>query len=186
MRSALREACKSGLSLFLALTLVTTITPPPVMAQQGGTIRNGTTSAPAGIVLPGFLFEPEVPLASLKEVPIWNELEQLLDNPYNVALCSALPASVEPLVRNTPGTTSIAGSPPPLAFPAYCTTSAVVRRAGFGVSLPPLMMHPLNYNATTGEEMRLLNLAYPGGNWVVPGPLLRCGSAPGTTQLPPG
>src|SRR6185437_16088756 len=154
MRPALRQACKSGLSLFLALTLVITITPPPLNAQSpGGTIKNGSTSAPPGIVVPGFLFEPEAPLISLKEVPTWNELEQLLDNPYNVALCSSLPASVDPLVRNTPGTTSIAGSPPPLAFPAYCTTSAVVRRAGFGVELPPFQMHPLNYNATTGEEM---------------------------------
>src|SRR4029434_9345965 len=100
MRIALREACKSGIALFLALTLVVTITPPSVMAQQGGTIKNGSTSAPAGIVVPGFLFEPEVPLNSLKTVPIWNELEQLLDNPYNVALCSALPASIDPLVRN--------------------------------------------------------------------------------------
>ena len=115
MRPALRQACKSGLSLFLALTLVITITPPPLNAQSpGGTIKNGSTSAPEGIVLPGFLFEPEVPLNSLKTVPIWNEMEQLLDNPYNVALCSALPASVDPLVRNTPGTTFISGSPPPL------------------------------------------------------------------------
>jgi hypothetical protein len=104
MRAALRQACKSGLSLFLALTLVITITPPPLNAQSpGGTIKNGSTSAPPGIVVPGFLFEPEVPLMSLKEVPTWNELEQLLDNPYNVALCSSLPASVDPLVRNTPG-----------------------------------------------------------------------------------
>jgi len=182
-RSALREACKSGLSLFLALTLVITITPPPVMAQQGGTTKNGSNSAPAGIVVPGFLFEPEVPLNSLKTVPTWNEMEQLLDNPYNVSLCSALPASIDPLVRNTPGTTQIAGSPPPLAFPAYCTTSAVVRRAGFGVTLPPFMMHPLNYNATTGEEMRLLNPAYPGGNWVVAGELLQCGSAEANADI---
>src|SRR3954468_20275678 len=135
MRAALRQACKSGLSLFLALTLVITITPPPLNAQSpGGTIKNGSTSAPPGIVLPGFLFEPEVPLNSLKTVPIWNEMEQLLDNPYNVALCSALPTSVDPLVRNTPGTTFILGSPPPLPFPAYCTTGAVIRRAGFGIS----------------------------------------------------
>jgi cytochrome c peroxidase len=184
MRAALRQACKSGLSLFLALTLVITITPPPLNAQSpGGTIKNGSTSAPPGIVLPGFLFEPEVPLNSLKTVPIWNEMEQLLDNPYNVALCSALPTSVDPLVRNTPGTTFILGSPPPLPFPAYCTTGAVIRRAGFGISLPPLMMHPLNYNATTGEEMRLLNPAYPGGNWVVPGELLQCGSSAANADI---
>ena len=36
MRSALRQACKSGLSLFLALTLVVTITPPPLNARVAG------------------------------------------------------------------------------------------------------------------------------------------------------
>lgn len=146
-------------------------------AGPGDTITNGSVSAPPGIVVPGFLFEPEVPLNSLKTIPIWNELEQLLDNPYNVALCSALPTTVDPLVRGTPGTTQITGSPPPLAFPAYCTTSSVLRRPSFGgVTLPPLMMHPLNYNTPTGEEMRLLNPDYPGGNWVVPSDLLQCGS----------
>ena len=123
------------------------------------------------------------PFSTYPFTPTWNEMEQLLDNPYNVSLCSALPASIDPLVRNTPGTTQIAGSPPPLAFPAYCTTSAVVRRAGFGVTLPPFMMHPLNYNATTGEEMRLLNPAYPGGNWVVAGELLQCGSAEANADI---
>ena len=70
MRSALRQACKSGLSLFLALTLVITITPPPrdcSVASPGGTIKNGSNSAPPGIVVPGFLFEPEVPLSFLKD-----------------------------------------------------------------------------------------------------------------------
>jgi len=45
--------------------------------------------------------------SALKTLPIWNEIEQMLDNPYNLALCSSLPASVDPLVRNTPGTTQI-------------------------------------------------------------------------------
>ena len=31
-----------------------------------------------------FAFEVESPLGSLKEVPIWDELEQMLDNPYAV------------------------------------------------------------------------------------------------------
>src|SRR5882762_9838796 len=188
MRALCSQPFKAGVTLcFLALTLAV-ISITPAMAQTGGTATNGSTSAPSGIMLPGFLFEPEVPLNSLKTTPIWNELEQLLDNPYNVALCSALPATgpnaVDPLVRNTPGTTQITGSPIPLAFPASCTTGAVIRSPTLGgVKLPPLMMHPLNYNATTGEEMRLLNPAYPGGNWVVPGELLQCGSAAANADI---
>src|SRR3990170_4498962 len=33
-----------------------------------------------------FAFEVESPLGSLKDVPIWDELEQMLDNPYAFAL----------------------------------------------------------------------------------------------------
>jgi cytochrome c peroxidase len=168
----------SGISS-LVVTILAGMAGQSATAATGDTILTGTVSAPPGIVVPGFLFEPEVPLNSLKTVPIWNELEQLLDNPYNVTLCSALPTTVDALTRGTPGTTQITGSPPPLVFPAYCSrvgANGVQRRPGFGVTLPPLMLHPLNYNATTGEEMRLLNPDYPGGRWVVPGDLLQCGS----------
>src|SRR5712691_3804052 len=43
--------------------------------------------------VPGFLFEPEVPISSLKGALTWNELEQLLDNPKrngSAVLCSRL------------------------------------------------------------------------------------------------
>ncbi|MDB4954921.1 MAG: Methylamine utilization protein mauG [Myxococcales bacterium] len=116
-------------------------------------IPNGTNT---GIVNSNFLFEPEVPMASLKYTPTWNEIEQLLDNPYRVTPCSAL-ISAPPLVRNTP--------PNEQNFPSYCTSTALVRRPGFGVTLPPFLIDPLNYNPTTGEEMRLLNPLYAGGEF---------------------
>jgi hypothetical protein len=55
-------------------------------AQVGSTSTNGSEIADANrnvglIPKNGFLFEPEVPLASLKTLPIWNEIEQMLDNP---------------------------------------------------------------------------------------------------------
>src|SRR5439155_15797610 len=142
MRTTLYKRYKVSLGLFLALALVFTLTPPPAMAAPGGTITNGsttgrvciggatagracTTNAQCGtggtctaqVPANGFLFEPEVPLNSLKNVPIWNDLEQLLDNPYNVVPCSSLsatpPAGMDPvvwgLIRNTPGTTQITG-----------------------------------------------------------------------------
>src|SRR3989442_8762964 len=134
-----------------AMTVLLAVTSPN--AQQGGTTLNGSVSAdPNGnlglVPKNGFLFEPEVPLASLKTVPIWNELEQLLDNPYNVALCSSLPLAVDELVRNTPGTTQITGSPTATIYPAYCTTAAVVRPPGVRVTVPPLLVLPLNFYHT--------------------------------------
>jgi cytochrome c peroxidase len=156
MRSALYEACKSGLALFLALTLVVTLTPPPVMAQGPGSIKtNGSSS---GIPAAGFLFEPEVPFTSLKNVPTWAELEQLLDNPYVVTLDPSTPGNDQ-------------------GFPSYRATG-VIRRPGFGVTLPSLLVHPLNYNTTTGEEMRLLNPKYPGGPFFVTNQLIE--GPPGT------
>ena len=55
-------------------------------AEVGSTSTNGSEIADANrnvglIPKNGFLFEPEVPLASLKTLPIWNEIEQMLDNP---------------------------------------------------------------------------------------------------------
>jgi cytochrome c peroxidase len=132
-------------------------------ARAQNIIRNGAASGPPGAIVPGFLFEPEVPMASLKAVPTWNELEQLLDDPYDVRLCSSLPASVPALIRNTPaaGNGVFPGNTPD--FPSYCTTAGFQRRPSFGVTLPPLILDPLNYNPTTGEEMRVMNRLYLGG-----------------------
>ncbi|HET8541872.1 MAG TPA: cytochrome c peroxidase [Anaeromyxobacter sp.] len=141
-----------------------------------GDAANTITNGSAQGLPPAFLFEPEVPLASLKQVPIWNELEQLLDNPYAMALCSAM-AGQPVLVQNTPGNEQ--------GFPAYCAT--ITRRAGFGVTLPPLLVHPLNYNTGSGEEMRLLNVNYPGGAFDVPAELVQCtvpNDPPGCPEIP--
>src|SRR5437016_5580753 len=53
--------------------------------------------------------DDNVRTARRPSAPIWNELEKL-DNPYQVVPCSALPATVDPLVQSTPGTRQIKGS----------------------------------------------------------------------------
>jgi cytochrome c peroxidase len=140
-----------AVTLCLALALPV-FTVAPAMAAPGGIITNGTST---GITTPGFLFEPEVPFDSLKSVPIWNELEQLLDNPYLV--------TPDP---STPGNDQ--------GFPSYRATG-VTRRPSFGVTLPALLVHPLNHNPTTGEEMRLLNPGFPGKDFAIPEELVQCG-----------
>jgi hypothetical protein len=52
---------------------------------RASSTANGTSSAPAGIINPGFLFEPEAPLNPLEPVPIFSELENLLDDRSNIA-----------------------------------------------------------------------------------------------------
>src|SRR6266545_1227635 len=167
-----------GLALTLCLALALPVfTVTPALGQAGGIITNGTTTQPnhiradsqaaAGIpgnffAAPGFLFEPESPYASLKSVPIWNDIEQLLDNPYAV--------TPDPI---TPGNFD--------GFPSYRST--IVRRPSFsapgatllnpGPPLPGFLVHPLNYNPTTGEAVRLPNSAYPGGPFDVPDELFQ-------------
>ena len=105
-------------------------------------------------------------LSTLKEVPIWDEVEQLLDDPYAIAL--------EP---------NVAGNYQ--YWPSYRSTQArrrsFVYRDGSGqpcapgsagcaeVPLAGHLVHPLNYNHMTGEELRLLNIDYLGGAWEVVG-----------------
>jgi hypothetical protein len=116
-----------------------------------------------------FAFEVESPLESLKETAIWNELEAMLDNPYQFVLDPSTGGNVQ-------------------GWPAYRVTqprrrSFVFRDAagnpcapGSGgcteVPLPPLLIHPLNYNHMTGRELRLLNIEYEGGQWIVPDQLV--------------
>jgi cytochrome c peroxidase len=127
----------------MLLTFALVLSTTPAAGQAGSTVKNGTSS---GIIAPGFLFEPEVPFTSLKNIPLWFELEQMLDNPYAFA--------PDP---TTPGNDQ--------GFPSYRTT--ITRRPGYGVTLPQFLVHPLNYNTTTGEEMRLLNPLFPQTNFNV-------------------
>jgi hypothetical protein len=124
----------------------------PARAVAGGVLQTGAASAPPGVILPAFLFEPEFPLTSLKQVPTWNEIEQMLDNPYALALDPATPGNDQ-------------------GFPSYRTT--INRRPAFGVTLPQLLVHPLNYNPNIGEEMRLLNPDFAGAAWQVPEELVQ-------------
>lgn len=171
--------------VFLGFTAIPAMAQPPcydasgnvtACAGLGGLRYNGTRTQPsyiradsiaaAGVPFnwfqaPGFLFEPETPYDTLKSVPQWNEIEQLLDNPYAVTLDPNTPGSFE-------------------GFPSYRST--IVRRPNItagttllnpGPALPGLLVHPLNYNPTTGEEMRLLNPAYPGGPFSIPDQLFQ-------------
>src|SRR5690348_16225 len=79
--------------LFLAFALIVVLSPSAAVAQQPTNFGSASgVSCPNGNVIcngsVNFLttelfFEPETPAQSLKEAPTtWNEIEQLLDNPY--------------------------------------------------------------------------------------------------------
>lgn len=172
-------------------------------SNPGGVINNGAATQPcfvapadqaaAGLpgqfltspglnfaLAPGFLFEPETPFASLKEVPTWNEIEQLLDNPYVVAYDPTTP----PNFQGFPSYRSIVCATP-------TSTGCLQRRPSFdtpgstlygnqGNPLPGLLTHALNYNPGTGKEMRLLNPGFPATSWIVPNQVFR----PSPTLLP--
>ena len=154
--SALTRSLAASLSITMAALPVT-----PALAAPGDIVTNGTTTinnTPTGVPIAtprGFAFEPEVPFTSLKHAPTWSELEQMLDNPYLVTNDPATPGNDQ-------------------GFPSY--RSNITRRPGFGVVLPQLLVHPLNYNTTIGEEMRLINPRYPGGTFNVIDELVQCSS----------
>jgi cytochrome c peroxidase len=149
-------------ALWVLLTLVVAVV--PATAQVSTACPAG---APAGAICNGarnglfteLFFEPETPPGSLKTTPIWNELEQLLDNPYAVTTVCNDAAGPVPGTREAEFGITVLPN-----WPSYCST--IVRRPSFsGVVLPPLLVHPLNYNPTTGVEMRLINSQYPGGGF---------------------
>jgi len=86
----------------------------------------GTITTPANPTELPVEIEVETGIASLKQAPLWKELVQLLDNPYTAQLIGNKLAP-----------------------------STVVRRPGFGVTMPPLNVWPLNYNFLTGQPMRI-------------------------------
>lgn len=123
-----------------------------------------TTPGQSSGVQPEFAFHPDIPFESLKQVPIWQETEQLLDNPYAIGACPA-DANGQPIAGNAQG------------YPARC--SAIQRRRSFlpagctydpSTGLPPcndallrpFLVHPLNYDPLTGEQMRLLRPSFAG------------------------
>ncbi len=109
-----------------------------------------------------FAFEVEGPVATLKEVPIWDELEQMLDNPYQFALDPTVEGNFQ-------------------GWPSYRLTqprrrSFIFRDANLEPCAPgsagcnevPLaghLIHPLNYNFQGGEELRILNIDFEGAEW---------------------
>ncbi|UHQ19041.1 hypothetical protein LVB87_12740 [Lysobacter sp. KIS68-7] len=135
-------------------------------------VASGTLLAAAGDIIvsptagiaPEFAFKADVPMQSLKDVPTWPEIEQMLDNPYAVGACPA-DGSGQASLGNGQG------------FAALCSTAA--RRRSFlphgctydpttglppcnDALLPRFAVHPLNYNPLTGEQLRVLDPAFPG------------------------
>jgi cytochrome c peroxidase len=144
-------------------------------AGKGSVICNGSIN----FLTTELFFEPETPAQGLKDTLVtWNEVEYLLDNPY-VTGGGGNNAVIGNVCRDGSG-------PQPLneqKFPSYCTpTTGVygtnIRRPDFGVThpvagsqtgaqaavagLPPLRVHPLNYNAPNGNEQRILNPNFAG------------------------
>jgi len=165
MRQSLRKACHVGLGLLIANILFIA----PAAAQYRGTV-SGPSVDNSGLIpfeQAYFAFEVEGPVGTLKEVPIWDEMEQMLDNPYLFALAPEVAGNFQ-------------------GWPSYRAT--VPRRRSFiyrdaagepcapgsaGCNEVPLaghVIHPLNYNYQGGEELRILNIDFGGAEWMVPNP----------------
>ncbi|KAF0219141.1 MAG: hypothetical protein FD174_2227 [Geobacteraceae bacterium] len=86
--------------------------------------------------------ETELGPGSLKQAPLWKETVQLLENPYAYI--------INPVTGRW--------------------TANIVRRPGFGVTMPPLNIHPLGLNFLTDQPLRL-RTSDGEISWDQPGPL---------------
>jgi cytochrome c peroxidase len=164
------RSAKSKLWTAFAIWALTVLMVTSPSAQNPGGITNNSGLIPFDQAF--FAFEVETPLGTLKETPIWDELEQMLDNPYQFVL--------DP---------TVAGNPQ--GWPSYRMTQprrrSFIFRDAAGAPCAPLsagctevplaghLIHPLNYNHSTGEELRVLNIEFAGAPWSVGGPLVQTG-----------
>jgi cytochrome c peroxidase len=142
----------------------------PALPQEGPVITAPTEVAPGIPIAPGFLFELENAPESLKEIPIWNEIEKMLDRPY--AFTSS------PVEGNPQGWPSYRSTLPRRRsfLPAGCDYNpATAPPPCNDALLEPFLIQPLNYNYMNGEELRLLNPDYEGGPFHIPSELVQCG-----------
>jgi len=124
-----------------------------------------------------FAFEVEGPVGTLKEVPVWDELEQMLDNPYQFVLDPSVEGNFQgwPSYRST--------QPRRRSFIYRDGSDEPCAPGSAGCVEQPLaghVIHPLNYNFQGGEELRLLNIDFMGADWIAPVPD-RYDGADGTT-----
>src|SRR5574341_1570584 len=179
--NTIRKWLMVSLNVALNLIVVVTVvlaptgagTVSPARAQTAtqpncppGTPENVKCVGSANFLSTELFFEPEKPFVSLKEdPPTWNEIEQLLDNPYGVDVNTSTSAPCSDAGGVIPGNDWYDGLNY-LNSPSYCTNGTFIRRPAFGVTLPRMLVHPLNYNpAAVGGEMRLINPRYPGGQF---------------------
>ena len=123
-----------------------------------------TTPGESDGIQPSFAFRDEIPFASLKTVATWHETEQMLDNPYATATCPQNVAGAT--IGNAQGYAARCSTIQRRRsfLPAGCTYDPAFRALPpcNDALLPQFLVQPLNYNATTGEQMRLLDPAFPG------------------------
>ncbi|MFV8781963.1 hypothetical protein ACNKU7_06020 [Microbulbifer sp. SA54] len=124
MAITIRSVGLSGIYAGVAVVLALASKPSP--AEPGETLQTPVTP----MELPVEIEIELSPAGSLKQAPLWKELYQMLENPY------------EP----------------------------VERRPGFGVTMPPLNVWPLDYNFLTGQPLRL-RTSDGEISWDLPGPM---------------
>ncbi|MFA5111778.1 MAG: hypothetical protein WC443_10265, partial [Desulfobaccales bacterium] len=135
-----------ALALSVALASGFGLTPLPAMAQNGSVLPTPTQPMELPVEV-----EVETGPASLKQAPLWKELIQMLRNPYTVPLTGSRQV-IDGIPRGVP------------------VNSTIVRRPGFGVTMPPLKVWSLDYNFLTGQPLRL-RVSDGEVSWDNPGPL---------------
>lgn len=169
-----RTRFAAGITIFLRAIFVATF----ALAAAGGTVTAPTEVAPGIPIAANINFELETTPNSLKEEPTWNEVEQMLDNPYAIAAIGVEgnPQGFSSYISTTQRRRSYLYTNANGDVVGGCSYDAA---AGLPLCddsiMQPFLIHPLNYNHMNGEELRLLNPEYPGGLFDVPSHYVQCG-----------
>ena len=157
-----------GLSLTLVRGLVTLLIvaltlPAGTLLADPGSTRDNSGWIPFDQSF--FAFEVESALGTLKEVPIWDEVEQMMDNPYAIFH----DPSVSGTFQGFPSYRSSIPRRRSFIFRDSAGNPCAPGTAGCGETpLPSHVVHAPNYNYMNGEEMRMLNISFEGADWFVP------------------
>jgi len=143
-----------------------------------------TLTTPDNGIVADFAFRPSIPFQSLKQVPVWGEIERMLDSPGAIAACP--PDGIgHPMSGNAQGYGARCSTVPRRRsyLPAGCTYDPTTGLPPCNDALlPRLLVQPTNYNPVTGEQTRLLDPAFPGvASFASRGPV-----SSGASRLPNG
>ena len=163
LRLVTRKFWWKGLTALFVWALALALTSAPNQAQQGGVITTPTVpkELPTEVEL-------ELAPGSLKDAPLWHEIAELLENPYELR-CTTPDDPTTATVDESAECVALTPRRPSF-LPRGCSYQLGAPLACDDSLMPPLKVWSPNLNVLTGQPMRL-RVSDGEISWDQPGPL---------------